>query len=138
MAIDLVPLCTLDIRLGEPMVVGDGPAGTRLIYEVLEATLDGDRIRGKMKGNASADWFVLNGTVGTLDVRATLETDDGALVFAQYRGRTDVSSGAGAPIYVAPTFETGDERYAWLNVVQAVGKGTLDGDRLTYEWFEVR
>ena len=30
------------------------------------------------------------------------------------------------------------KRYAWLNTVQAVGKGELDGSNLTYEWYEVR
>jgi hypothetical protein len=40
--------------------------------------------------------------------------------------------------YAAPRFETGDERYAWLNKVQAIGKGRLDGTTLTYEWYEVR
>ena len=79
------------------------------------------------------------GTVGTLDVRICFETEDGAVIFAEYCGRTDVSRGPGAsPIYVAPRFETGDPRYAWLNVVQAVGKGTLDGSHLSYEWYEVR
>jgi hypothetical protein len=43
-----------------------------------------------------------------------------------------------APVYTAPRFETGDERYAWLNRVQAVAKGELDGTTLTYEVFEVR
>ena len=45
---------------------------------------------------------------------------------------------AGMFAYVAPVFETGDPRYAWLNAVQAVGKGKLtlaaDGGRLDYEF----
>ena len=41
--------------------------------------------------------------------------------------------------YVAPRFETGDERYAWLNGIQAVGKGILyENLSLDYEWYEVR
>ncbi len=43
-----------------------------------------------------------------------------------------------SPIYTAPTFETGDERHAWLNVIQAVAKGDLRGSDLTYELYEVR
>ena len=43
-----------------------------------------------------------------------------------------------APVYVAPTFETGHPDYAWLNGIQAVGIGRLDGERLHYEWFELR
>ena len=42
-------------------------------------------------------------------------------------------------VYVAPRFETGDERYAWLNRIQAVGKGTVNEDlSVDYEWYEVR
>ena len=37
-----------------------------------------------------------------------------------------------------PLFETGDDRYRWLNRVQAVAKGVLDGLALTYEVCEVR
>ena len=76
-----------------------------------------------------------------VDVRFTLETDDGALVYIQYDGRFDVTGGPGsAPLYVAPRFETGDARYAWLNKIQAVGKGTFDPETnvVLYEWYEVR
>ena len=44
-----------------------------------------------------------------------------------------------ATIYVAPRFETCGERYAWLNRIQAIGKGTVHEDlSLDYEWYEVR
>jgi|SRR5579871_3348665 len=134
MPLELEPLCTAEAELAKPITIGAGPAGIRIVYEVLEATFTGDRFRGRLKGRAAADWVTLSGSVGTLDVRLTVETDDGALVFVQYRGRV---SGGGS-IYVAPLFETGDERYGWLNAIQAIGKGQLEGDRLRYEWYEVR
>jgi len=43
-----------------------------------------------------------------------------------------------APIYTAPRFDTGDERYARLNKIQAVAKGRLDGTTLRYEVYELR
>ena len=76
-----------------------------------------------------------------LDVRTLLETHDGALVYVSYRGRLDLSGGPGAtPSYAAPLFDTGDERYAWLNAIQAVAKGTLSdgGATITYEVHELR
>lgn len=139
MTVELIPLCTIDVTLAEPIMVGDGPAGFRLIYEVLELTVEGDRLQGTLLGRAGADWVTVSGAVGTIDVRCTIETHDGANVLAQYQGRTDLSGGPGnSPIYVAPRFETADPRYLWLNAVQAVGKGILDGSRLRYEWYEVR
>jgi hypothetical protein len=134
--LELHPLCTAEAELADPITIGAGPAGVRLVYEVLGATFTGDRLRGTLKGRAAADWVTLSGPIGTLDVRLTVETHDGAFVFVQYRGRLNVA--AGGPIYVAPLFETGDERYSWLNAVQAVGKGELSGSLLRYEWFEVR
>jgi len=139
MTLELIPLCTVAVTLRDPIAVGAGPAGMRLIYEVAEATVKGDRINGRMIGQAAADWLTITGTTVSLDVRLTFETDDGAIILAQYTGRSDLTQGAGgAPIYVAPRFETGDERYAWLNSIQAAGKGALDGLQLTYEWYELR
>jgi len=139
MTIELVPLATATITLAEPMLLPDTPSGTRLIVEVEDAVLEGERLSGKLKGHAAADWLTLSPTgVGTLDVRATFETHDGALVFTTYRGRSDFSNPGANPIYAAPLYDTGDERYAWLNLVQAVAKGTLDGLTLTYEIYELR
>ena len=105
MSLELVPLCNLGITLDDPIVVGEGPSGLRLIYEVLDITITGDRFRGSMLGRATADWLTIVGNVGTLNIRATTKTDDGAIVFCQYQGRTDVSGGPGGALYVAPTFE---------------------------------
>ena len=144
MAIELVPLCTLGVQLQPPIAVGTGCAGTRVIFEVASAQVKGDRLRAEMTGAAAADWQLIGpeGTA-TLDVRATLRTDDGAIIFMQCNGKSPSDSSQGvqlpATIYVAPRFETGDERYAWLNRIQAVGKGTIHEDlSLDYEWYEVR
>ena len=109
-------------------------------YEMTDYRFDGDRFRARQRGVAAADWLVVGpeGT-GTLDVRVTLETPEGAVVLLRYGGRVDASRGlGGAPIYAAPQFETGDERYAWLNRIQAIAKGTLTGSSLAYEVYEVR
>jgi hypothetical protein len=140
MAIELVPLCTATITLKDPMVLPNTPSGMRTIIEVATAKLEGDRLSGTMKGAAGADWATIGlDMTCTVDVRMTFETHDGALLFVTYGGRIDLSKGPGqSPVYAAPLFETGDERYAWLNRIQAVAKGTLDGPTLTYEIAEMR
>ena len=136
---ELVPLCSIDIVMGESQMIGDGPAGFLVIAEVGSGTVSGDRVRGTLTGRAMADWIVVNGGVATVDVRGAMQTDDGALIYVTYGGRIDMSGGAlTEPIYVAPRFETSDERYTWLNLVQAVGIGKLDGENLHYDWFELR
>ena len=133
-------LCRVFARLDLVTLAGT-PAGDRMVFTVTEGVVTGDRLRGRSVG-AGADWFVAGpGGIGSLDVRFTLETDDGALVLLQYNGRTDIAGGPGAaPVYVAPRFETGDERYRWLNTTLAIGKGTFDPVELTitYDWYEVR
>ncbi|MDJ0657696.1 MAG: DUF3237 domain-containing protein [Xanthomonadales bacterium] len=134
---ELLPLCTVDLELSPATIIGEGPSGTRMVIDLVSMTLTGERLNAKMKGRAAADWLTIVGSVATIDVRATVETDDGALIYIQYRGRADVSQGIGSsPVYVAPTFETSDPRYQWLNCIQAVGKGDLKA--LRYEWMELR
>jgi hypothetical protein len=141
MAIDLLPLCTMRVQLRPPIEVGTGPAGTRLIFEHESVTFDGDRFSGEMAG-VSGDWMILGpeGTA-TIDIRSTLRTHDGAIVLSQYHGRMDASGGLTPPltVYVTPRFEAGDERYAWLNRIQAVGKGIVHEDlTVDFEWYELR
>jgi hypothetical protein len=136
---ELVPLGTMTATLRKPYLLPKTPVGDRLIYEVESGAFEGERLRGVMHGTSTADWLTIgpDGTA-TLDVRSVLLTDDGAYVFLHYSGRVDVSNGSGAPLYAAPLFETGDDRYRWLNRVQAVAKGVLDGLVLTYEVCFVR
>lgn len=140
--LELIPLCTATVEVAPPLSVGAGPAGNRSVGALTAARLEGDRMKASLAGAAAADWMVLNGRIGVIDVRMTVRTDDDALVYVQYGGRLDLTNPAGMTAYVAPVFETGDERYAWLNAVQAVGKGRLvsgpDGARLEYEFYEVR
>ena len=139
MSLELTPLCTMVLELGDPFVLPNTPAGTRVIVEVKELRVEGERLRGTMKGSAAADWLTIGpDATGTIDVRMTIETHDGALVFMQYQGRRDFSQGMDAPVYTAPKFDTGDDRYAWINKVQAVAKGTVGGTTLTYEVYELR
>lgn len=137
----LVEMGTLVADLGDRHILQGAPFGTRVIVDVTDMRIDGPRLRARMKGTAAADWGsrAADGTV-ELDVRATLETDDGALIFVQYNGRCDFSDPAApGPVYTTPRFETGDERYAWLNRLQAVMKGRSDGTTLiAYRMYELR
>lgn len=136
---ELVPLCTMTLKLGEPLMLPGTPAGTIVIVEAKDGVLEGERLRGKQVGVA-ADWLVLDGNgIGTIDVRGAFVTDDGAPVYVTYRGRLDVGAGVGNSFaYCAPLFDTGDERYRWLSKIQAVGKGVIAGDTLIYELYELR
>ena len=114
----------------------------RMIFEETSVEVHGDRLRGQLEGSASDCVLLGPDGTGTVDVRVTLRTHDDATIFVQYQGRLwTFHQGFQFPLtaYVAPRFETGDERYAWLNRIQAVGKGTINEDlSVDYEWYEVR
>ncbi len=136
--LELVPLATVRAPLTAQHAIAKGPLGTRIIADVAGATMDGERIRATQLGTAGADWLTLDDNgVGTLDVRVTMQTDDDAVILVTYRGRLLLDAGV---VYSAPLFETGDERYAWLNRIQAVGKGRLEdeGRTVVYDLYELR
>jgi len=143
MTIELVPLAVANVGLAAPTIIPNGPFVARVIVEVSSWEMEGERIRAKLKGAAAADWATVtpDGTILSIDVRATVETDDGAAIFIEYCGRSDASEGFGSrPNFIAPRFESGDERYAWLNRIQAVGRGIVSPDltSIEYELFELR
>lgn len=143
MALELIPLCTATVTPVVAADLGITPAGRRFMVTIREVVCVGERVRAHLKEGVSAgDWMIV-GPDGTalIDIRLTLETDDGALIYVVYQGRRDFSQvydGVDAPVYIAPRFETSDERYSWLNKIQAVGKGLVDGDSRVYEIYEVR
>ena len=134
--LELVPLGRMDIVLRDPFVLGGVPAGTFVVAELESARFEGERLKASSKGVANADWVTISpdGTA-VIDVKILLESDDGALIFCSYTGRLDLAT---STAYAAPVFQTGDERYAWLNNMVAVGKGKTDQKTLTYELAELR
>ena len=138
--IALNPLCTMTVKLKDPLDAGNAPTGQRVIAEVASASLSG-RLSGTLAGGSSADWLTLvSGGLALPDVRLAIRTDDGAVVLMTYTGRMRFVLGQESIVMIAPVFETGDPRYAWLNEVQAVGKGILSADLTTldYEICEVQ
>lgn len=133
--IKLVPLATATIAAGDRFKIDDGPFGNRVIAGIRTGRWEGDRLRGTIVG-PGADWAMPGpGGAMLLDVRQVVQTDDGAVIYVTYHGRADRTRGT---YTIAPTFETSDERYLWLNAVQAVGKGRLTDAGIVYEIYEVR
>jgi hypothetical protein len=133
---DLVPLASVRVTRGDVYRLGQTAFNKRVIGSIANGRWDGERLSGEIIA-PGGDWAIpsTDGKVMLLDVRQLVRTDDGALVYITYKGRCDRERGT---YTVAPTFETDDERYAWLNVIQAVGQGRSDGEDIVYSMFEVR
>ena len=133
---ELVPLATLSATLGSSLRIKNGPVGTRVVAEVTGVTITGERLNATLASPTSADWLTVSpdGTMGTLDVRATLKTDDDEIIHVEYSGRIDFATSTAVS---APLFQAG-EAYGWLNRIQAVGVGKAEEGGIVYELYEVR
>ncbi|MGI8927122.1 MAG: DUF3237 domain-containing protein [Tepidiformaceae bacterium] len=129
-------LFTLVANIGERHILQGGPQGARAVVNVVGGSFEGAELKGKVLP-PGGDWATLraDGSV-KLDVRAILHTEDGARILITYLG-IGTNTPEGLELRTAPMFETGDERYAWLNNVQAVGKGKVSGGTVTYEVYRL-
>jgi hypothetical protein len=77
----------LEATLGEPLDLGGAPRGHRRIVPLTGGTFAGPELNGDLLSGASADWQIVlpDGTVFG-DVRYTLRTDGGALLYVQSQG----------------------------------------------------
>ena len=77
----------LEAALGEPLDLGDVSQGHRRIIPLTGGTFTGPELNGKLLPGVSADWQIVVRDGTTLgDIRYTLQTDDGALLYVQSRG----------------------------------------------------
>jgi hypothetical protein len=76
----------LEAELGEPLDLGEVSQGRRRIVPQTGGTFTGHELNGKLLPGASADWqIVLPDGTALGDIRYTLQTDDGALLYVQSR-----------------------------------------------------
>ena len=96
--------------------------GKLSMFPVTGGSFEGERLRGKVLAGGG-DWVVANAD-GTfdLDLRVTLETDDGALIHMTFTG---VRDDANHYVRTLPRFETAAPKYAFLNRLLAVGIGEI-------------
>ena len=74
-------LMTLRVTVAAPQNIGVVPHGTRRTGPLSGGSFEGPRLRGTVPPGGSVDWLLLRAdSVLELDLRATLRTDDGALV----------------------------------------------------------
>lgn len=126
-------LFTMTAAIAAPAMVHNGPQGSRVAVGVTGGTFEGPKLKGTVLGHGGSDYVTARAD-GSLkiDVRLILTTDDGATILMTYHG-IGVRDGAGLTARTAPLFETGDERYTWLNNVQAVAIGASARGSVTYE-----
>ncbi len=110
-------------------------AGHTSIAPVTGGTFSGPGIAGTVHPGG-ADWITQVSGHSSLDVRITLETDDGQLIYMTYTGV--VSAGAGGLYWrVRPVFSTASEQYDWLNHAVFIGKNKQVPGKVAYDIFGI-
>jgi Protein of unknown function (DUF3237) len=83
----LTKVYRLEATLGQPMDVGTIAQGRRRIVPLTGGTFTGPELNGKLLPGASADWQIIMADGTALgDIRYTLQTDAGDLLYVQSRG----------------------------------------------------
>ena len=129
--LDVEYIMTLQFLMDPPQRIDEALS----IFPVTGGWAKGPKINAAIIPPA-ADWIssLPNGS-SRIDVRFTLKTDDGVLIYVSYNGVTRQTEGSrdrlmkgeivtstDAYLFVAPTFRTSHAKYSWLNNTQAIGK----------------
>ena len=88
--VQLEHICSYWATVSPPEVVGPLAEGLRVHVYVTDGQVFGPKMRGRIRP-VGGDWLSLRSDgVAVLDVRATLEMSDGALIYTTYNGVADL------------------------------------------------
>ena len=141
----------LEATLGEPLDLGDLAQGRRRILPLTGGTFAGPELSGTLLPRSSADWqIVLPDGTALGDIRYTLQTDDGDLLYVQSRGvrhgsadvlarlaRGDDVDASEYTFRTSTQIETAAPRLDWLNKGVFISVGGRQPDRVIYETYLV-
>lgn len=141
----------LEATLGAPLDLGEVAQGYRRIVPPTGGTFTGPELSGKLLPGASADWqIVLPDGTSIGDIRYTLQTDGGDLLYVQSRGVRHGSAevlarlGRGEDVDASEyTFrtstqiETAAPQLDWLNKGVFISVGARQATGVIYETYLV-
>ena len=144
-------LFTAKFNVATPTILENTPQGTRIIAGINGGSFEGPRLRGRVAATPGGDWILIrNDGAWQMDVRLTLVTDDDQHIFMTYRGirhgdpKVLDRLAKGEPVDPSeyyfrntPVFETGSEKYSWLNRIVAVSTGHRFPDGPVYKVYEI-
>lgn len=119
----LTPLGEMDLVYVGPMAFVDYGVGGQY-YADMEGTWRSDRISGKLRLTNIAQKRVDN--INTPTLRGVLETVDGATMFVEMNGLSQIEDG-GRVFVSSLTLRTAHPEYQWVNTLFAAVEGELYG-----------
>jgi hypothetical protein len=147
----LTKVYRLEATLGPPLDFGDTPQGHRRIVPLTGGAFTGPELSGELIPGVSADWqIVLPDGTALGDIRYTLRTDGGELLYVQSRsvrhGSAEVLArlGRGEDVdareytfRTATQIETGAPALDWLNKGVFISVGGRQPAGVIYETYLV-
>ena len=135
-------------KLAEPIVIGETHEGVRRIIPILEGTVSGPNINGRVIAEGAADWqFTRNDNITQAEATYALRTDDGVVIqvqnFGLRHGPDAVIKRLAAGEMVDPQeyyfranprFKAPAGRYDWLNRSIFICSGARYPDAI-HLWF---
>ncbi|MBA2882478.1 hypothetical protein HNR65_002830 [Desulfosalsimonas propionicica] len=122
-------------------LIGPTPEGLKVHVYVTGGEVFGPNIQGEILP-VGGDWLTIRPDgVGLLNVRATMNTEDGALIYTFYTGMTDFGenpyekllkgevSQEESHVRCRPVLLTAHPDYTWLNRIFCLGIGRISADR---------
>ena len=142
----------LEATLAQPLDLGQTAQGHRRIVPLTGGTFTGPELKGTLLPGASADWqIVLPDGTALGDIRYTLQTDGGALLYVQSHGvrhgsadvleRLARGEDVDASEYTFRTstqIETAEPELDWLNKGVFISVAGRQATGVVYETYLVR
>jgi hypothetical protein len=148
---DLQLVALVTVKFKPPVMLGRSPGGVRIDFHAQDGMVRGETITACVRENSADYMLVRRDGMGLLYIRATLETDDGALIAAQETGLIDfgedgyarVAAGdfpACPRLQMSIKFLTEHPKYQWMNRVAFLGVGHANVKELLlrYDLFAIR
>jgi hypothetical protein len=141
----------LDADLDAPIDLGDTPQGHRRIVALTGGRAEGPDFNAELLATGGADWQLVRASGSSVaDIRYTLKTDRGALLYVQSHGirhgkpevlaRLAAGENVDASEYTfrtAVTIETADPELAWVNDGVFIAVGAREPSGVSYDVYLV-
>jgi hypothetical protein len=113
------------------------PGVNRVIVPVSGGTFAGPKLKGTIVA-PGGDWISARPDGSSLlDVRLVLQTDDAQTIYMAWHGVSFTPPGGAQYARIVPMFETGAQKYAWLNHIVSVGVHRAMPGKVAYRIYQI-
>ena len=130
--------------------VGDTPCGSLRIFHYDSGNFEGPKLKGTVVPGGGGTALTRHDDVLEIEARLTLETDDNEKIYVTWKGlrhgpkevidRVNRGETVDPGTYyfrTTPYFETGSQKYAWLNRICSIATGSRNASGRTIQVFQV-